>query len=306
MAQIIVTAYGKRGIHLIDENSREVIYLPVEGKCNFCIQNEGNLYVPVQADHNFIYEYDSEYRLSGKYQVQHFYSHGVFFEGKLFLASFSEGVDAVYDLKEHRETDIFKHSRNGYKGSGRSHFIDVTPDRNYIYSVDNAFQQIYIYDVSGGKLKVHSIMEFTDENIRLMPYSSFSGCAYLNTEVTNRIYTLKYDDGQYHIQNAENMKTIGKCFSGGNAVSDDGKHLCISLRGDDRLLYYRLESDGGHELISDIKCGSMPRDVMIRQNRIYVTCTYSDAIEVYSETSAGLKKIDEFSVDQPVTFGRQR
>jgi len=46
----------------------------------------------------------------------------------------------------------------------------------------------------------------------------------------------------------------------------------------------------------------MPRDVLFRNNRVYVTCTDQNAIEVYDAENEGLKKISEIRVTQPITF----
>ena len=217
---------------------------------------------------------------------------------------FSDGVDAIYDLRTHKETDVYVHQRRGYDCHGRSHYIGVTPDGEYIYSVDNALQQLYLYEMKDEKLKVVNVKEFSEENIRLMPYSEYSGRAYLNTEKTNRIYVLDYDGGSFHIQDVENMESTNECFSGANSVSEDGRRLCVSLRGDNVLQYYRIRKDGKLDLLTRTSCGAMPRDVTFRNDRLYVACTEQNAIEVYETGDDLLKKISEIKVTQPVTFAK--
>ncbi|MBR4471806.1 MAG: beta-propeller fold lactonase family protein [Erysipelotrichaceae bacterium] len=306
MDKIICTAYGNskenKGIAIIE---KEVSYLPQEGKCNFCIEKDDVLYVPVAEKENVIKEYrlhEGKYVLSGSYPVSHFYSHGVFYDGLLILASFSDGVDAIYDIEKHCETDVYIHSRRSSQESGRSHYVGVTPDDKYVYAVDNGLQQIYLYSVEDKRFKLISLREFSHENIRLMPYSSYSGCAYLNTEKTNRIYALKYEDGRFHIRSIEKMEASENCFSGGNGISENGERLCVSLRGDDYLNYYRINKDGTLDLLSRIRCKVMPRDVLFKKNKVYVTCTNSDVIEVYDTKNDLLNKINEISIVQPVTF----
>ena len=196
MKRVLCCVYGdseeNKGIALIDEND-EVSILKLKGKCNFCIEHENMLYVPLQADKLLMMEFAYEggtYVLKGTYETRYFYSHGMFYDGKLILASFSDGVDAIYDVNKHQEIDYYVHEREGYEGRGRSHYVGVTPDKKYIYAVENAFQQIYMYKLIDEKLELVGIKEFEEENIRLMSYSSYAKRYYLNTEKSNKIYIL--------------------------------------------------------------------------------------------------------------------
>ena len=309
MGKVICTAYGdsvdNKGIAIIDEDLRNIEYLLLPGKCNFCIERNNILYAPVQAEENVIMEFekkDGSYLYKGTYPVSHFYSHGVFFEEKLILASFSNGVDAIYDVVTHKELDVCVHSRKGYETNGRSHYVGVTPDQRHIYSVDNGLQQIYLYRIMNDRFVIDDVREFSEENIRLMPYSQYSNCAYLNTEKTNRIYVMEYEEGKYHIKDIEKMESGEKCFSGGNSISEDGQRLCVSLRGDNILNYYQINKDGSLYLLSRVSCGDMPRDVLLKGDRAYVSCTNDNTIEVYDTKKDRLIKINEISVAQPITF----
>ena len=302
MERILCTAYGDsdadRGITIITEkdSSYSLDYIKVPGKCNFCIEYKDVLYVPVQTEKNLIMEFkkkEDTYVLDGTYEVKHFYSHGTIYHDQLILASFSDGVDAVYDRNTHKESDVSVHNRKIYKCHGRSHYAGITPDEKYVFTVDNGFQQIYLYKAENGKLQMISTKDFPDENIRLMPYSAYSERFYLNTERTNRIYVLDYANGTFHIQDVEN---------GANSISEDGKRLCASLRGEDTLYYYRIQKDGSLQLLTKKQCGSMPRDVLFRKNRLYVACTDQNVIEVYKTDNDQLEKISEIPVNKPVTF----
>lgn len=308
MEKIICTAYGdslkNKGIAIIEED-KKIHYLTVSGKCNFCIEHDGVIYASVQNEKNQILEFkrsEGAYSLAGAYETEYFYSHGCMFEGKLILASFSDGLDAIYDPDIHKVVDTYIHRREGRIDRGRSHYVGVTPDGKYIYSVDNGLQQICLYEIKDGKFVLLDIREFSEENIRLMPYSSFSNCAYLNTEVTNRIYVMSYEQERFHIRSIENMESSEKCFSGGNSISEDGKRLCVSLRGDDFLHYYKIREDGTLDLLCRKKCGEMPRDIVFKNDRIYVSCTGSNKIEIYDIKNNQLEKADEIPIKQPITF----
>ena len=97
MERILCTAYGdcdaNKGIAVITENglSYSLDYLKIPGKCNFCIEYEDVLYVPVKNGKNLIMEFRKQgdsFVLDGTYEVGYFYSHGTVFHDRLFLASF--------------------------------------------------------------------------------------------------------------------------------------------------------------------------------------------------------------------------
>ena len=314
MKQVICTSYGsaeaEKGLVIITEKDDQYRCetIPLPGKCSFCIEHDNRLYVPVQAEQPVVMEYrrnGAELIHTGTYSVSHFYAHGVFYKGYLFLASFSDGADAVYDISTHKELDFFNHFRNGYSVTGRSHYIGVTPDQNYLYAVDNALQVIYVYEIRNNRFCLRSTVLFPDENIRLMPVSEYSGCAYLNTEITNRIYVMRYDSGEFHIQDTATMEVGDKCFSGGCAVSEDGRHLCVSLRGDDFLEYYRIHKDGSLTLLNRVSCGAIPRDIRFVNEMVYVSCTGDNSVEVYSTKGDILRRIQSITIPQPVTFAVQ-
>lgn len=306
---MILTAYGNensvdKGIVIIDQinNHYSKIVLPIDGKSNCCISFQDKLYVPVKKEKNFIYEYqmiDTTYQKIDEYETRFFYSYGFVKDNLLFLASFESGVDAILDLETKKEIDYSIHNN---KLGGRSHYIDLTPDQKYIYAIDNAYQQIYLYKIVNKHFVIHKIICFENENIRLMPFSHYSQHGYLNTEISNKIYALNYKNDDFKITSKLDMKKNSQGFSGGNAISRDGKHLCVSIRGDDILNYYNINEDGSLILIDSISCGKMPRDIQFIDNIIAVTCTNSHCVELYQLIDSHLKKIDEIKIFNPITF----
>lgn len=306
---VILTAYGDdkgkdKGLVFIDESGEKTI-VPVAGKANCCIRSGSKLYVPVQEkSENKLYVYQFHHgncTILNVYTTRYFYSHGFVMENLLILASFESGVDAIVDLDNFEEIYFYKHSRDHDGQAGRSHFIGLTKD-NKIYSVDNSLEQIIVYKNADKRLEPVSLTEFGDENIRLMPYSSFSDHFYLNTEKTNSIVAMQYHDGIFDIKHRYEIAAGNGCATGGNAVSADGKRLCVSLRGADRLYYYEIKSDGSLRLIDSISCGAMPRDVSFCNDSVFVTCTNANRVEQYREVDKKLVKITDVTVNAPVTF----
>lgn len=309
---MVIAAYGNstadRGMFFLKEQDgvSSLEFLPVDGKCNFCIRVGNRLYASVQTAEPCLWEYRFEngvYMQTGIYPTRYFYSHGVVCQGMLFLASFSDGVDAIYDMEQHQEIDFYIHRRTGYTKNGHSHYIGATADQRHIYAVDNSLQQIYLYNIEDRRFAVNNVREFCEENIRLMPYSPYSGCYYLNTEITNRVYVLTCTEDQFQIRAVMDLACEKGSFSGGNAVSRDGKRLCVTTRGDNYLHYFQILPDGSLKLLKQAACGEMPRDVYFKGDSLYVTCTSRNAVEVYDTKGDRLKKIKEIGICQPITFG---
>ena len=309
MKRMILTAYGNeenkdKGIVIIDflENQYCKTVIPIDGKANCCLTFQDKLYVPVKKEKNYIYEYqfiDNNYQKVDEYETCYFYSHGFIKDNLLFLASFESGVDAILDLKTKQEIDYCIH-RNQI--GGRSHYIALTPDQKYVYAVDNAYQEIYLYTIQNNHFIIDRILNFGNENIRLMPYSSYSQHGYLNTEITNKVYSLLYKNNHFEVTSEIAIETQRQSFLGGNAISNDGKHLCISVRGDNQLNYYDIHLDGSLTLIDSVSCGEMPRDIQFIDNLIAVTCTNSHCIELYQIKNSHLIQINKIEVYNPITF----
>lgn len=308
-----VTSYGDgkgklRGIVKLGNKLNEEIekeYFEIEGKVNCCIVEGNTLYVPVKEDEGtYIYiieDLENKLVFTCKVPVTYFYSYG--FKGKdqcLYLASFESGVDSIFDLQSRKEVSFSIHKEA--EQTGRSHYISYTPDERYVFSVDNALERIYIYEVINQELMIKNIVQFGDENIRLMSYSSYANCFYLNTEKNNVLYTLACKDANFIIKEKTNL--IGQelnCFSGGNAISKDGMYLCVSIRGKNELQCYSIAECGHLTLIDAIPCGEVPRDVTFVNDMIVVTCTNSNVVEFY-KIGDTLEKIKEVEIDSPITF----
>lgn len=306
---IILTAYGndenkEKGLVIISITG-EKKHFPINGKANCCIRDGQNLFVPVQEESGN-YLYDFQYRegkliLQDRFNTRYFYSHGLVIPGLLLLASFESGVDAVFDLDSKCETSFFKHFRDNYDFGGRSHYIGLTADKN-VYAVDNALNQIITYKMVENKLEEANVLEFGSENIRLMPYSSFADHYYLNTEKTNSIIGLQYKRGGFTIRYRYQICSDQNSSTGGNAVSPDGRRICVTLRGANQLNYYEIQGDGSLELLDCVSCGDMPRDISFHEDAVLVTCTDANRVEIYREIDRKLVRTMNVPVCSPVTF----
>ena len=305
---LFVTCYGNRegeekGLikYAIQEQSKS--FYPIMGKANCCIETANYLYIPVKNSMgNCIQVIDKETLiLIRTISVKYFYSYGFITNDNkyLYLASFEDGVDTILNLQNDREYSFY-HCEQGIKG--RSHYIGITTDNLHMFSIDNALQKIYVYKNLYPPLEIEKVITFGDENIRLISYSSYSDHFYMNTEKTNAIYILKYINESFEIVNKVSLlSTTNTDFSGGNAISSDGKFLCITIRGKNLIQCYEIHKDGSLSFYDELQCGKMPRDICFIENDFYVTCTNDNRIEAY-HIDKKIQKLYDIEISAPITF----
>lgn len=298
---IYVSAYGKQGIDqgiidlTFDENKVTKTWIRVDGKSNLVIEADDQLITSVQeSTGNYLLFFNKDGVLLERIQTIYFYSFGELSQGHLLLASFEEGVDSSYNLQT-RVWTTHGHQRTGFEGKGRSHFIKRFNGK--IISVDNATQQIYVYEDE--TLQKVTVTDFElGLNIRLLSYDETGGLLFLNTELTNELLVLQVSDLKIiqRIKITENRS----CFSGGNAYDPKRALICISMRCENSIYLFR--NDQQISLVHKLQTKKMPRDLKVIGDHLYVTCVDDNCIEVFDLES--YQKINEIDVFQPVTFSQ--
>ncbi len=308
---IFLSAYGNNNvidkgiIKLYLDTEKGIIkkksVIPLNGKSNLIIEYNDKLITSVQNTEGSTLEfYDKSGKLLYTYKTELFYSYGEVVGDKLLLSSYASGADSVYDLKKNElQTTVF-HKRDGYDKIGKSHYIHFVGEEK-IVSVDNSLQQLYVYkDIN---LSLKTIIDFPknpEKNIRLMTFHPNGKKAYLNTEKTNELLVLDIENFRVidEILLVDDIETS----SGGNAISRDGKYLCISLRGRDMIIVFKNDEYGMPHKIYEFNCGKTPRDLKFVEQYLLVSCTDENSVEVYLINEDTVSKTGQTEVFQPITF----
>ncbi len=199
----------------------------------------------------------------------------------LFVGGYHDGkVTVVHTHRDGRlgsvMADVF------HKGIGsvaernfRPHVSCVipTPDDKYLCAVDNGVDQVKIYKVEPltGKLHLYSILRLPLESApRLMVFSKDGRYAYINCEITNKIFVYRYDgsgrEPQFdEIQQVQSMYDDKDVSSASCAlkVSPSGKYLYCSSAGENSVGIFRIDQETGlltKILILPIS-GGYPKDI---------------------------------------------
>ncbi len=294
MNSIYLTSYGdkegnNKGIILLQNNQQ--FCCPLNGKANMVIHTDGLLITSIkEKDGAYLELYDEGLNRIKRIKTKYHYSYGQKIGNQLYLASFESGADAWIDLSSFEEK-TYLHTSNTYPGTGRSHYIQKIGDN--ICSVDNAFEQIYIFNQSLEMLKV---VEFNEElSLRLMSINKEKRRIYLNTEKTNELITLDFDFNIIHRLKLSEQK----CFSGGNAIKTNGESVFVTLRGINQLVEVDVRNDEA-KIKRVIETLEMPRDLLVVDKKLYCTTTKANCIEIYDINT--LEKEGQIEVAQPITF----
>ena len=304
MKEIYVNAYGdcadNRGIYKIAINEGKLIvsqFYQLDGKSNMIINYKDYIITSIACDDgNYLRMINKEtMEIMMNVKTEYFYCYGFVMNNKLYAASFSDGVDSMFDLENFELIKNVIHQSDLYKSVGRSHYINYIGEN--ILSVDNCYQQLYKYDQN---LNIIDIKQFEEENIRLLSDNTRNNKLYLNTEITNDIIVLNKEDLS-EVQRIS-LAPKGEGVGAVNALSANGKYLCASIRMPSKLCLMRVDQDGLLSIIDEAVCKDVPRDGVFADDYLLVSATNENCVQLYRIINDKLVLKDELSLSKPVTF----
>lgn len=214
----------------------------------------------------------------------------------IFAANYHIGATASYQLNN--KTITQKISAVRHRGLGpdllkrqtgpHAHCVGITPDKQFVYSVDLGADKVVMYRYHQGVL-----MEDSDFTLNVMPgsgprhmiFSHDGRFAYLVNEIANNIMVFKYLEGHFSlIQAIHCVPRHFKGFSCASAIrlTTSGEHLFVSNRGHDSIAMYRVNKETGKiSLIYMVHTGKEPRDFHIIDDKyVIVACQGDNQLQV--------------------------
>ena len=237
----------------------------------------------------------------------------------IFAANYHIGATASYELENKIITQ--KISAIRHKGLGpdllkrqtspHAHCVGITPDKQFVYSVDLGADKVVMYRYHQGVL-----MEDTDFTLNILPgsgprhmiFSQDGKFAYLVNEIANNIMVFKYNEGRFSlIQAIHCIPRHFKGFSSASAIrmTSTGEHLFVSNRGHNSIAMYRVNKETGKiSLLYMVHTGKDPRDFNILDNQyLIVGCQGDNKLQVltFDEQNEKLLLSDsELEIPSPV------
>lgn len=230
----------------------------------------------------------------------------------IFAANYHIGATASYELENKIITK--KISAVRHKGLGpdllkrqtgpHAHCVGITPDKEFLYSVDLGADKVVMYRYHQGVL-----LEDHDFTLNIVPgsgprhmiFSKDGRFAYLVNEIANNIMVFKYNEGRYSlIQAIHCVPRHFKGFSSASAIrmTSSGEHLFVSNRGHDSIAMYRVNKETGKiSLLYMVHTGKDPRDFNIYNDKyLVIGCQGDNKLQVmtFDEENENLLLSDSF------------
>lgn len=211
----------------------------------------------------------------------------------LFAANYHVGATASYQLENGVITQ--KISAVHHLGLGpdllkrqtgpHAHYVGITPDQEFLYSVDLGADKIVMYRYHQGVL-----LEDPDYTFNIVPgsgprhmiFSQDGRFAYLVNEIANNIMVLKYHQG--HFQMIQSIHCIPRHFKGFSSaaairLTQSGHHLFVSNRGHNSIAMYRVNKENGKiSLLYMVHTKKDPRDFQIIDDRYLIIACQGDHV----------------------------
>lgn len=214
----------------------------------------------------------------------------------IFAANYHIGATASYKIENNAV--IQKISAVRHKGLGpdllkrqtgpHAHCVGITPDQQFVYSVDLGADKVIMYRYHQGVL-----MEDSHYTLSIMPgsgprhmiFSQDGRFAYLVNEIANNIMVFKYCEGHFSlIQAIHCIPRHFKGFSSASAIrmTTSGEHLFVSNRGHDSIAMYRVNKETGKiSLLYMVHTGKEPRDFNIIDDKyLIIGCQNDNMLQV--------------------------
>ncbi|MEG0366291.1 MAG: lactonase family protein [Coprobacillus sp.] len=228
----------------------------------------------------------------------------------IFAANYHVGATASYQLENKIITQ--KISAVRHKGLGpdllkrqtspHAHCVGITPDKQFVYSVDLGADKVVMYRYNQGVLledKTYTLNVLPGSGPRHMIFSNDGRFAYLVNEIANNIMVFKYCEGHFNLIQA--IHCIPRHFNGFSSASairltSSGEHLFVSNRGHDSIAMYRVNKESGKiSLLYMVHTGKGPRDFNIIDDKyLIIGCQEDNKIQImtFDEETETLKLSD--------------
>ena len=315
MYRFYVSSYAKgkeKGLYVctLDETKNELHlnkHIPTEDFPSYVIKKDDYLYVSLKdarvGEGGGVASYHIEE--DDLKQLSFYNSHGRSYthlclspdQKYLFTANYHVGATAAFPLKDHKIGDklsVVHHHGSGIdllkrQTSPHAHYVGITPDHKYLYSVDLGADKIVMYEFINEKLQETSLSQsvIPGSGPRHMIFSHDGKYCYLVNEISNSIMVYQYHDGHFTL--IQVIHCVPRHFHGFSSaaaihMTSSGKHIIVSNRGHDSIVLYRVNQETGKiTLLYMVHTGKGPRDFNIIDDRyIVVASQEEDFLELYT------------------------
>ncbi len=211
------------------------------------------------------------------------------FHGKTFVANYSSGSLFASD------GTLVTHEGHGpnqpRQDMPHTHYINVSPDGNYLLSVDLGQDTIYTYDDSLREISSAKVPD--GYGPRHLAYSEDGRTVFCINELDCSVSVFDYADGKLTYKNSTFMfdapLTVKNTAA---AIRVSGDLIYASNRGMNDITC--LKWDGEKlTVVSKTPCGGVsPRDILLVDDLLFITNETSDNVTIFKVDGPVLTKLD--------------
>lgn len=197
--------------------------------------------------------------------------------------------------------------------SSKCHMSIKDPQDKYLIVVDLGDDAVHTYYITeDGNYRLISTYR-TEEGMgpRHIVFSKDGNHAYLVGELNSKIEILEYNSAKGEFKLEDRISTLPDDFEGKNTaaaikISNDGKYVYSSNRGDDSIAVFKVLDSGKLETVEIVKThGETPRDFGFNSDNRYLFAGHqnSDYVTVFKRDSytGKLEYIEGLDIKAPET-----
>ncbi len=325
MTTFYVGSYDKkRGIYICnldDKTGKMTLVKKVETSdyAAYLIRDEQYLYVSYKNASkkengggmgSFLIQNDDLIELSHSTSNGRSYTHLCLDPNKNYLygANYHAGTTVAYRIENHEvkeKTCVVYHKGMGPDLFGRQasphpHYVGITPEKKYLYTVDLGSDRIVTYKYGNGKLvedKEASINILPGSGPRHLIFTKDGKHGYLVNEIASTIMVFNCGEKGMVLSQKISCLPFGyKKDSSAAAIrlSEDEKYLFVSNRGHNSIAMYLIMKETGKiGLIGFYEIGKNPRDINVIGNYVISAAQDKDELECFRIGQDELIRLNE-------------
>lgn len=191
-----------------------------------------------------------------------------------YLTNSDGSLRAVADIAEHEGSGPHERQEKPHM-----HYAGFSPDEKYVFAVDLGSDEIttYAIDQQGKFTKKHVFETPAGSGPRHLTFAPNGEYAYVMTELSSEVLTLKYDQETGAFTQLQQLKAIPDTFTDVNDgsaihVSNDGKFVYVGNRGHNSIAVFKVDqSTNKLEFVEWTGTeGDWPRDFVLSPDQKYL------------------------------------
>ncbi|GAA4071113.1 lactonase family protein [Amphibacillus indicireducens] len=191
-----------------------------------------------------------------------------------YLTNSDGSLRAVADIAEHEGSGPHERQEKPHM-----HYAGFSPDEKYVFAVDLGSDEIttYAIDQQGKFTKKHVFETPAGSGPRHLTFAPNGEYAYVMTELSSEVLTLKYDQETGAFTQLQQLKAIPDTFTDVNDgsaihVSSDGKFVYVGNRGHNSIAVFKVDQNTNElEFVEWTGTeGDWPRDFVLTPDQKYL------------------------------------